>query len=101
VVSNEEFIYSLQKVNGKSFKLADQVGGWKASTLYKMASFLILLIFGMRKLFSVSRILDYFLERMSSMYGLAFFGMILGSISFIGRTLDIGKKNLTAGIVWT
>ena len=57
----EEFIYSLQKINGKGFKLLLR-GRVKSFIQYTNAGFLGLLILGMvLSYFSVSKILDYLL----------------------------------------
>src|SRR5690606_14000475 len=96
----EEFIYSLQKVNGKAFKLLIS-GRLKSFYRYTNGQFLTLLIFGMLvSYFSVSKILDYFLERNELYVWSAFFGMILCSIYYIGK--DFGhwkKKTVAAGII--
>tara|TARA_R100001369_G_scaffold92526_2_gene138124 strand:+ start:11201 stop:12214 length:1014 start_codon:yes stop_codon:yes gene_type:complete len=96
----EEFIYSLQKVNGKAFKLLIS-GRLKSFYRYTNGQFLTLLIFGMLvSYFSVSKILDYFLERNELYVWSAFFGMILGSIYYIGKDFGHwGKKTIPAGII--
>lgn len=96
----EEFIYSLQKVNAKAFKLLIS-GRLKSFYRYTNGQFLMLLIFGILvSYFSVSRILDYFLERNELYVWSAFFGMILGSIYFIGKDFGHwGKRTMTAGMV--
>ena len=59
----EEFIYSLQKINFKAFKLLID-GRFKSFYQYVNGQFLTLLIFGMLvSYFSVSKLLDYFLEQ--------------------------------------
>ncbi|WP_222984630.1 DUF368 domain-containing protein [Flagellimonas meishanensis] len=81
----EEFIYSLQKLNGKAIKLLFN-GRIKSFLRYTNAQFLVLLIFGMLvSYFSVSQVLDYFLERKELFVWASFFGMILGSIYYIGK----------------
>ncbi len=96
----EEFIYSLQKINGKAFKLLIS-GRFKSFYRYTNATFLSLLILGMLiSYFSVSRLLDYFLEQKELFVWAAFFGMVLGSIYYIAK--DYGhwnKKTVTAGII--
>ena len=58
----EEFIYSLQKINLKAMKLLFN-GRFRSFYRYINGQFLGLLIFGMLvSYFSVSKILDYFLE---------------------------------------
>lgn len=95
----EEFIYSLQKINGKAFKLLFN-GRYKSFYQYVNGQFLSLLIFGMLvSYFSVSKLLDYFLERKELFVWAAFFGMILGSIYYISK--DFGhwnKRTIPAGV---
>lgn len=96
----EEFIYSLQKINGKAFKLLFN-GRFKSFYQYVNGQFLSLLIFGMLvSYFSVSKLLDYFLERKELFVWAAFFGMILGSIYYISK--DFGhwnKRTIPAGVL--
>lgn len=85
----EEFIYSLQKVNGKAFKLLIN-GRFKSFWQYINAQFLGLLILGMViSYFSVSKLLDYLLIHYELYVWSAFFGMIIGSIYYVGN--DFGK----------
>ncbi|RKR07088.1 putative membrane protein [Maribacter vaceletii] len=102
----EEFIYSLQKINLKAFKLL--VSGRVRSFLqYINGRFLALLIFGMLiSYFSISKVLDYFLAQKELYVWSAFFGMILGSIYYIAKdfshwnkkTIGIGFIGLLIGI---
>jgi len=96
----EEFINSLQKINGNAFKLLIS-GKFKSFYRYINGSFLSLLIFGMLvSYFSVSKVLDYFLERNELFVWAAFFGMILGSIYYIGKDFNNwSKRTITAGII--
>ena len=96
----EEFIYSLQKINGKAFKLLFS-GRFKSFYRYINGTFLSLLIFGMLvSYFSVSKILDYFLERKELFVWAAFFGMILGSIYYIGKDFKHwNKRTIPAGVI--
>ncbi len=96
----EEFIYSLQKINGKALKLLFG-GRFKSFYRYINGTFLSLLIFGMLvSYFSVSKILDYFLEREELFVWAAFFGMILGSIYYIGKDFKHwNKQTIPAGIL--
>ncbi|MCM4165804.1 MULTISPECIES: DUF368 domain-containing protein [unclassified Arenibacter] len=96
----EEFIHSLQKVNGKAFKLLIS-GRLKSFYRYTNGQFLTLLIFGMLvSYFSISKILDYFLERNELYVWSSFFGMILGSIYYIGKDFEHWKKKtVTAGLI--
>lgn len=96
----EEFIYSLQKVNGKAFKLLFS-GRFKSFYRYINGSFLSLLIFGMLvSYFSISKVLDYFLEQKELFVWAAFFGMILGSIYYIAKDFNHwNKRTILAGII--
>lgn len=96
----EEFIYSLQKINAKAFLLLFR-GRFKSFYRYVNGSFLSLLIFGMLvSYFSVSKVLDYFLERNELFVWAGFFGMILGSIYFIGKDFHHwSKRTIPAGII--
>lgn len=84
----EEFIYSLQKVNKKAFKLI--IGGrFRSFYRYINGQFLGLLILGMLiSYFSVSQLLDFLLIHYELFVWSSFFGMILGSIYYIGKDFD-------------
>ena len=96
----EEFIYSLQKINLKAFKLLFN-GRFRSFYRYINGQFLSLLIFGMLvSYFSISKILDYFLETKELFVWSAFFGMIIGSIYYIAK--DFGhwnRRTLTMGLI--
>lgn len=96
----EEFIYSLQKVNLKAFKLLVN-GRFRSFYRYINGSFLSFLIAGMLfSYFSVSKLLDYFLERKELFVWAAFFGMIIGSIYYIGKDFNHwNKKTIPAGVL--
>ncbi len=84
----EEFIYSLQKVNGKAFKLLIN-GRFKSFFRYINGRFLSLLFLGMIvSYFSVSKILDYLIVNYELYIWSVFFGMIVGSIYYIGKDFD-------------
>lgn len=84
----EEFIASLQKINIKAFKLLFN-GRFKSFYQYINGRFLSLLIFGMLvSYFSVSKLLDYFIEKKELYVWAAFFGMIIGSIYYIAKDFD-------------
>jgi len=87
----EEFIYSLQKINKKAFKLL--IGGrFKSFYRYINGQFLGLLILGMViSYFSISKLLDYLIMYYELYVWSAFFGMIIGSIYFIAK--DFGDWN--------
>ncbi|THD66558.1 DUF368 domain-containing protein [Robertkochia marina] len=81
----EEFIYSLQKINAKAFKLLFN-RGFPLFFRYINGRFLSLLILGMLvSYFSVSKILDYFIEKKELYVWAFFFGMIIGSIYYIAK----------------
>lgn len=87
----EEFIYSLQKVNRKAFKLLFN-GRFKSFYRYTNGQFLSLLILGMViSYFSVSKLLDYLIVHYELYVWSTFFGMIIGSIYFIAK--DFGHWN--------
>ncbi len=102
----EEFIYSLQKINLKAFKLL--LGGrFRSFYRYVNGPFLSILILGMLfSYFSVSKLLDYFLERKELYVWACFFGMIIGSIYYISKdfahwnkkTLPVGLLGLLVGV---
>lgn len=96
----EEFIYSLQKINTKAFKLLFN-GRFKSFYQYINGQFLSLLIFGMLvSYFSVSKILDYFLQTKELYVWATFFGMIIGSIYYIAKDFQHwNKKTVTVGIL--
>lgn len=96
----EEFIYSLQKVNGKALKLLLN-GRFKSFFRYVNGTFLALLISGMLiSYFSVSRLLDYFLETKELFVWASFFGMVLGSIYYISKDYQYwNKRTFTAGLI--
>ena len=89
----EEFIYSLQKVNLKAFKLLIS-GRFKSLYQYLNGKFLGLLILGMLiSYFSVSKILDYLIVHYELHVWSAFFGMIIGSIYYISKDFDEWDRN--------
>ncbi len=96
----EEFIYSLQKLNSKAVKLLFN-GRFKSFYQYTNARFLGLLIFGMLvSYFSVSRILDYFLEHNELFVWATFFGMVMGSIYYIGKDFaHWNKRTIPAAVI--
>ena len=81
----EEFIYSLQKINLKAFKLLIS-GRFKSLYRYVNGKFLGLLILGMViSYFSVSQLLDYLIDHYELYVWAGFFGMIIGSIYYISK----------------
>lgn len=98
----EEFIYSLQKINGKALRLF--LGGrFKSFWEYINGKFLGLLILGMLiSYFSVSLLLDIALAHYPLLVWSAFFGMIIGSVYYIARDYDDwSRKNSTLLILGT
>lgn len=90
----EELIYSFQKINLKALKLLIN-GKFKSFFEYTNAQFLFLIMGGsIFSYFSVSLILDYFLQHYELYVWSWFFGMIVGSIFYIGKGFgDWSKKN--------
>jgi len=85
----EEFIYSLQKFNLKSLKLLLNAR-FVSFYQYINAKFLFILILGMIfSYFSVSKLLDFFIQYYELYVWSTFFGMIIGSIYFIGKDFKI------------
>ena len=84
----EEFIFSLQRVNGRSLKLFFG-GRWKPFFKYINGKFLFAIILGMLiSFFSVSKLLDYLIDLYPVYVWSAFFGMIIGSIYAIGKHFE-------------
>ncbi|PTM09641.1 MAG: DUF368 domain-containing protein [Bacteroidetes bacterium] len=96
----EEFIYSLQKVNGKAFKLLIN-GRFKSFFQYINGRFLSLLFLGMIvSYFSISKILDYLIVHYELFVWSVFFGMIIGSIYYINKDFkDWNTKTIVALII--
>lgn len=90
----EELIYSFQKINTKAFKLFFN-GRFKAFFNYVNASFLVLVMGGsMFSYFSISILLDYLIRNYELYVWSAFFGMIIGSIYYIGKGFKWSKTNV-------
>lgn len=84
----EEFIFSLQRINGKSLILVLN-GRFKSLYYYTNFKFLGLLILGMViSYFSVSQLLDYLILHYELYVWAGFFGMIIGSIYYISKDFD-------------
>ncbi|OBY61824.1 DUF368 domain-containing protein [Polaribacter vadi] len=96
----EELIYSFQKVNLKALKLL-LAGEFKKFYHYTNAQFIFLVMGGsIFSYFSVSLLLDYFLKNYELYVWSWFFGMIIGSIYYIGK--DFGgwtKRNFISLVV--
>lgn len=93
----EEMIYSFQKINTKAFKLLFN-GRFKSFYQYINGRFIIILFGGsVFSYFSVSLLLDYLIRNYELFVWSTFFGMIIGSIYYIGRGFnDWCTKNLVA-----
>jgi uncharacterized membrane protein len=95
----EEFIFSLQRINGMAFKLLFN-GRFKSFARYINGRFLGLLILGMLiSYFSVSKLLDYFIQHYKLYVWAAFFGMILGSIYYIGKDFKHWNKRTIISLI--
>ncbi|WP_299063580.1 DUF368 domain-containing protein [uncultured Polaribacter sp.] len=96
----EELIYSFRKVNLKAFKLLLN-GRFKSFYNYVNGSFLLLIMGGsIFSYFSISLVLDYFLVNYELYVWSWFFGMIIGSIYYIGKDFgDWNFKNIFSLII--
>ena len=80
----EELIYTFQKINIKALKLLLN-GRYKSLFAYLNFSFFVFVMGGsLFSYFSVSIVLDFLLARYEAQVWSTFFGMILGSIYYIG-----------------
>ncbi|MDN6310951.1 MAG: DUF368 domain-containing protein [Flavobacteriaceae bacterium] len=96
----EEFIYSLQKFNSKSLLLLIN-GRFRSLYHYLNLRFLSILILGMIfSYFSVSKVLDYFLQFYEIKVWALFFGMILGSIYYIATDFKITNRGEFAMVLF-
>lgn len=85
----EELIFSFRRVNVNALKFLLN-GRFKSFFQYTNAQFVALIMLGsIFSYFSASLILDYFLEHYELYVWSWFFGMIIGSIYYIGK--DFGK----------
>ncbi len=96
----EELIYSFRKINIKAFKLLFN-GRFKSFYRYVNGQFLLLIMGGsIFSYFSISLVLDYFLENYELYVWSWFFGMIIGSIYYIGKDFgDWNFKNMLSLII--
>ncbi|WP_340066983.1 DUF368 domain-containing protein [Ascidiimonas aurantiaca] len=95
----EEFIYSLQKINAKAFKLLIN-GRFNSFFRYINGRFLGLLVFGMLiSYFSISKLLDYFIEKKELFVWAAFFGMIIGSIYYIAKDFNHWNRKTVTSLI--
>jgi uncharacterized membrane protein len=87
----EELIYSFKRINVNAFKLLIN-GRFKSFFQYTNTQFVTLIMSGsIFSYFSASLLLDYFLKHYELYVWSWFFGMIIGSIYYIGK--DFGKWN--------
>ena len=85
----EELIYSFKKINITAFKFLLN-GRFRSFFQYSNAQFVVLIMSGsIFSYFSASLVLDYFLKYYELYVWSWFFGMIIGSIYYIGK--DFGK----------
>lgn len=96
----EELIYSFRKINVKAFKLIFN-RRFKSFFRYVNGQFLLLIMGGsIFSYFSVSLVLDYFLVNYELYVWSWFFGMIMGSIYYIGKDFgDWNFKNILSLII--
>ena len=96
----EEMIYSFQKINCKAFKLLIN-GRFKSFYQYINGRFIAILFAGsIFSYFSVSLLLDYLIRNYELFVWSAFFGMIVGSIYYIGKGFkDWSTKNMIAIVI--
>jgi len=88
----EELIFSFRRINLKAFKLLFY-GRFRSFFRYVNAQFLALIMAGsIFSYFSISLVLDYFLVHYENYVWSWFFGMIIGSIYYIGK--DFGDWNV-------
>ena len=84
----EELIYSFKRINLKALKLLLN-GRFKSFFKYSNAQFLLLIMSGsIFSYFSASLVLDYFLKHYEVYVWAWFFGMIIGSIYYIGKDFE-------------
>jgi uncharacterized membrane protein len=96
----EELIYSLQKINRKALLLLWH-GRFKSFYQYVNGRFLLLVFAGSTfSYFSVSRVLDFLLNNFELYVWATFFGMILGSIYYVGKDFnDFSRANIISSII--
>ena len=94
----EEFIYSLQRLNGTAVKLLIN-GRFKSFYQYINGQFLALLFFGMIvSYFSVSQLLDYLIRHYELYVWSVFFGMMIGSIYYISKDFKYWNRRTFLGL---
>jgi len=89
----EEFIFTLQRLNGKAFTLLF-TGRFKSFWEYTNASFLVFLFSGVIfSYFSVSLLLDHWISNYPQHLWGAFFGMIVASLYYIFKQIMDWDRN--------
>ncbi|WP_289045005.1 DUF368 domain-containing protein [uncultured Olleya sp.] len=95
----EEFIQSLQKVNGTALKLLFK-GEFKLFYQYINGRFLSLIFLGMIiSYFSISKLLDYLITHYHLYVWSVFFGMIIGSIYYISKDFKDWKTTTYIALI--
>jgi uncharacterized membrane protein len=96
----EEMIYSFRKINLKALKLFFN-GRFKSFYRYVNGQFLLLVMGGsIFSYFSISLVLDFLLDNYELYVWSWFFGMIIGSIYYIGKDFgDWSLKNIISLII--
>ena len=96
----EEMIYSFRKINLKALKLFFN-GRFKSFYRYVNGQFLLLVMGGsIFSYFSISLVLDFLLDNYELYVWSWFFGMIIGSIYYIGKDFgDWSLKNIVSLII--
>ncbi len=83
----EELIYTFQKFNGKALRLLTQ-GRFKSFFNYINYRFLIAVFAGsFTAYFTVSLVIDYFLQHYELWVWSLFFGMVLGSVYYVSKKI--------------
>lgn len=96
----EELIYSFQKINLKALKLVLN-GRFRSFFTYTNSQFIFIVISGsIFSYFTVSLVLDFFLQNFELYVWSWFFGMIIGSIYYIGKDFgDWNFKNFSSLVI--
>ena len=84
----EEFIFSLQRINKKAFRLL-MAGRVRKFYRYTNMGFLLCILGGtVTSFFSVSLLIDFLMDHYSIQIWAVFFGMVLGSLFFLVKKYD-------------
>ena len=95
----EEFIYSLQKFNSKAWKLL-LAKKYKLFFKYINSKFLLAVILGsLFSYFTISKLLDYLIIHYEIPVWSFFFGMIIGSVYYINKEIDIWTSRAISTLV--